>query len=185
MFLDEVEDFDSNPTQKSDNLNSTMQELWVVTDDKLNRKIEFTCKTLYKLQITQKESKEIERKYVLGYDVFWRYFGVDYSFCELADIKMFASMLLDTMFLEMPTMNIGRGKNNPDAIEEVHIKLKELNIVTHARHIVNIEDSKMPLTISLIGNEERYFGIKAVIYNRSKNKEDGVFFRVDTGMVYH
>ena len=60
----------------------------------------------------------------------------------------------------------------------MHIKLKEISIVCHQRHVVEVDNIKMPMTISLIGNHENYFGIKAVIYNRQKRKEDGVFLRV-------
>lgn len=54
---------------------------------------------------------------------------------------MFASMLLDTMELEMPTINLQRDANeDSDAEEEVHIKLKNISTVCHARHIIDIED---------------------------------------------
>lgn len=170
-----------DPSSLEKDPNSSQQELWVVRDDELNSRWEFTCKTLYKLQMTKKTSRELERKYYVPYDSLWKYFGVDISSCIAADIKMFTSFLLDTMELEMPTMNMQRNKNDDsDAEEEVHIKLKEIGIVWHARHIVDIEGTKLPLTISLIGNHEKYLGIKAVVYNRAKRKEEGVFLRVDT-----
>jgi hypothetical protein len=68
--------------------------------------------------------------------------------------------------------------DDSDTEEEVHIKLRDLNMVCHQRHVVDIEGFAMPITMSLIGNNEKYFGIKAVVYNRIKRKEDGIFLRV-------
>lgn len=156
-----------------------MQELWIVKDDTTNKRWEFICKTMYDIQITKNTNKRIERTYFIPYDEIWKIFGVDISVCDYSDIKMFASMLLDTMFLEMPTINMGRNKNDDsDTEEEIHIKLRDFNIVCHQRHVVDIEGVAMPITMSLIGNHEKYFGIKAVVYNRMKRKEDGIFLRV-------
>lgn len=38
----------------------------------------------------------------------------------------------------------------------------------------------MPLTISLIGNSNEYFGIKAVTFNRDTYREEGVFLKVNS-----
>lgn len=94
---------------------------------------------------------------------------------------MFVYMLLDSMKLEMPTMSIKSSiPVDPDTEEEIHIKLMPIETICHVRHIVNIENEKLPLTISLIGNGQVYFGIKAVTFNRIKMCENGVFLRVDT-----
>jgi hypothetical protein len=94
---------------------------------------------------------------------------------------MFMAMFLDTMELEMPTMNMSRGKfDDSDAEEEIHIKLREISIVCHERHIVEVDGLKVPLTISLVGNHEKYLGIKAVVFNRFTKKEEGTFLRVET-----
>lgn len=94
---------------------------------------------------------------------------------------MFTSMLLDCMTLEMPTMSIKTTLNeDQDAEEEVHIKFQPIREICHARHIINIENEKLPLTLSLIGNDRQYFGIKAVVFNRDKLREDGIFLKVRT-----
>jgi hypothetical protein len=93
---------------------------------------------------------------------------------------MFASLLLDSMKLEMPTMSMKRSINDdPDALEEIHIKLASIDSICHVRHIVELENQTVPLTISLIGNDKTYFGIKATTYNRELRLEKGVFLRVD------
>ena len=85
-------------------------------------------------------------------------------------------MLLDSMKFELTDLNTVPNKpKDPNHLEEAKFNF---SIVCHQRHIVDIEGVKMPMSISLIGNNEQYFGIKAVIYNRLKRKEDGVFFRV-------
>ena len=125
--------------------------------------------------------REIERTYNVPYENLWKYFGVDIDSCDRTDIKMFMSMLLDCMVLEMPTINMQRHKNeDSDVEEEVHIKLKPIETIWHARHIVDIEGTKLPITMSLIGCGEKYFGIKTVIYNRESLKEEGLFLRVET-----
>ena len=168
-----------NDNDKEDN--SLIQELWIVKDDKQNKQWIFTWITLYDVKISKNASKRLLRTLPFSYESLWKYFGVDIESCDRSDILMFASMLLDTMELEMPTINLQRDANeDSDAEEEVHIKLKNISTVCHARHIIDIEDWKVPLTISLIGNDEKYFGIKAVVFNRSKMKEEGVFLRVDT-----
>lgn len=165
----------------SQEFESTNQELWIIRDDPEHNRWEFICMTLYKLQITSKKLKEVERNHYFPYENLWKIFGVDRQQCSDNDIKMFLTMLLDTMVLEMPTMNTKHNKNeDSETEEEVHIMLRNIGIICHERHIVDVDGSKVPLTISLIGNQERYFGIKAVVYNRLKKKEDGIFLRVDT-----
>ena len=170
---------ESNPIDKEDN--SLVQELWIVKDDKQSKQWIFSWFTLYDVKISKNTSKRLIRTLSFPYDNLWKYFGVDIESCDRSDILMFASMLLDSMELEMPTINLQRDANeDSDAEEEVHIKLNTISTVCHARHIIDIEDCKVPLTISLIGNDEKYFGIKAVVFNRAKMKEEGVFLRVDT-----
>ena len=94
---------------------------------------------------------------------------------------MFAYILLDSMTLEAPTLGIKSTlEHDPNAEEEVHIKLMDFETVCHSRHILNIEDEPIALTISLFGNSTKYLGIKAVVFNRTKLREDGVFLKVDT-----
>lgn len=74
--------------------------------------------------------REIERTYNVPYENLWKYFGVDIDSCDRTDIKMFMSMLLDCMVLEMPTINMQRHKNeDSDVEEEVHIKLKPIETI--------------------------------------------------------
>ena len=93
---------------------------------------------------------------------------------------MFASMLLDSMAFEITDLNSLPNQSHNSEPEEAKIKFV---IVCHQRHIIDVEGVKMPMSISLIGNHERYFGIKAVVYNRLKRKEDGVFFRVSGNLI--
>ena len=109
------------------------------------------------------------------------YFGVDIEYWDRTDIKMFAYMLLDSMSLEAPTIGIKSSvEQDQNSEEEVHIKLMEFDTIWHTRHILNIEDEPIALTISLFGNNTRYFGIKATVFNRNKLREDGIFLKVET-----
>jgi len=165
----------------SKDLNGSKKELWVVKDDPRNKKWVFYCKTLFQLQITQNRKEEIERTHDIPYSNLWKYFGVDYESCDKSDIKMFISMLLDSMKLEMPTMSLKRTVNDdPDAEEEIHIKLTNIETICHARHIITVDEKSLPLTISLVGNDRLYFGIKAVTFNRQELSEHGIFLRVDS-----
>ena len=104
----------------------------------------------------------MERTLEVPYADLWKYFGVDFKSCDKNDIKMFLCLLLDSMKLEMPTMGMKKTINeNPDAEEEVHIKLVNIATVCHARHIINHHNKKFMLTISLIANDKTYLGIKA------------------------
>lgn len=114
------------------------------------------CECAY---VSEFYSREIERSIPIPYCNLWKYFGVDVDLCDRSDIKMFLSMLLDCMVLEMPTINMQRHQNeDQDFEEEVHIKIRPIEIICHARHIVDIERTKYPLTMSLIGCNEQYFG---------------------------
>ena len=162
-------------------LHSDRKQLWSVRDDHKNKKMVFVCQTLYKMQISKIKNEEIERQLEVKYEEIWKYFGVDVEYWDRTDIKMFAYMLLDSMTLEAPTLGIKSTlEHDPNAEEEVHIKLMDFETVCHSRHILNIEDEPIALTISLFGNSTKYLGIKAVVFNRRKLREDGVFLKVDT-----
>lgn len=127
------------------------------------------------------KTESVHRTLEIQYSDLWKYFGVTFESCDRSDIKMLMSMLLDSMKLEMPTMSMKRSINeDPDAEEEIYIKLQQIDTVCHARHILNIENERFPLTISLISNDTKYFGIKAVVFNRKTLREEGVFLKVDT-----
>lgn len=148
-------------------LQGSKKEMWFVRDNFDEKVFIFACKTLYNLKVTQNREDEVTRTLEIPHSDLWKYFGVTYDSCDRSDIKMFASLLLDSMKLEMPTMSMKRSINDdPDAMEEIHIKLAPIDSICHVRHIVNIENQAVPLTISLIGNDKTYFGIKATIYNR-------------------
>lgn len=157
------------------------KQLWIVRDTPSDSCWTFFCKTLYPLQVTQRKLEQVERTLTIPYSDLWKYFGVDYTSCDRSDIRMFMSMLLDSMKLEMPTITIKKSINTDvDAEEEIHIKLAPIDTICHVRHIVNIENDTIPFTMSLIGNGEVFFGIKAVAFNRNTLTESGVFLKVET-----
>lgn len=96
-------------------------------------------------------------------------------------MKMFANMVLESVEFEQTDVQKTPDKLKFEGPEEVKMKL---NIVCNQRHIVDIEKFKMPMTISLIGNDVNYFGVKAVVYNRRIRKEQGVFFRVSGKVIF-
>jgi hypothetical protein len=57
--------------------NPTIQEVWIVKDDPKHSRWEFICKTIYRLQVTKKTNKEVERSLFFPYENLWKYFGVD------------------------------------------------------------------------------------------------------------
>ena len=131
------------------------------------------------MPISNVRNEEIEREYKMPYEKLWEIFGVDVESCDRSEIKMFLSMLLDSMKLKMPTINIKSSNNDHE--EEVFISLDNIQTVCNVRHIIDIDRKRLPLTISLIGNGlNKYFGIKAVTFHREKYREEGVFLRVET-----
>ena len=156
------------------------KELWIVRDDPANKQWVFMCRTLYKVPITKNRKEEVERTYNLEYSSLWKYFGVDVGSCDRSDIKMFMNFILDSMKLKMPTINMRSADDDPDQEEEVYISIENIQTVCNVRHIVNIDGKRLPITLSLIGNSEIFFGIKIVTYHREDYFEQGVFLRVDT-----
>lgn len=94
---------------------------------------------------------------------------------------MFLSIYLNSLFLNMPTMNINKGdEEDSDDEEEVLISERGIDVVTHARRAIDVSGTKMPMTISLLGVENVYVGLKVVLFNSETLKEEGVFFTVDS-----
>ncbi|CAI2371002.1 unnamed protein product [Moneuplotes crassus] len=155
--------------------NHTIQQLWIVKDDPKNERWEFICKPMYELQLKDGKKKVSVTK-IFTYESLWKIFGVDIASCEPEDIQMFANMVLESIVFDITDLNQVPNQPKTEGPEEVKMKL---NIICHQRHVVDIEKFKMPMSISLIGNQENYFGIKAVVYNRRNRREEGVFFRIN------
>lgn len=61
---------------------------------------------------------------------------------------MFAGLLLKTLFLHMPTMELNKGDlEDSDYEEEVNIGQKKIECVIHMRKLLDIHGDKIPLTI--------------------------------------
>ena len=63
----------------------------------------------------------------MPYEKLWEIFGVDVESCDRSEIKMFLSMLLDSMKLKMPTINMKSA--NSDHEEEVYVCLENIQTV--------------------------------------------------------
>ena len=94
---------------------------------------------------------------------------------------MLAGLLLQTMFLHMPTMELCKGDaEDSDYEEDVSIAMKKVESVVHIRKLLDVHGDKIPLTIQLLGYDSRwYLGIKVVMYNPHLIKEAGFFFTVN------
>jgi hypothetical protein len=81
----------------------------------------------------------------------------------------------------MPTMEINKGDaEDSDYEEEVNINMRKIECVVHMRKLLDINGEKVPLTISLLGYDNKsYLGIKVVAYNPQQIKELGFFFTVN------
>lgn len=80
---------------------------------------------------------------------------------------MLAALLLQTLFLHMPTMDLNKGDaEDSDYEEEVNINRRKIESVVHLRKLLDVDGEKIPLTIQLLGYDNTaYLGIKVVAYN--------------------
>lgn len=80
---------------------------------------------------------------------------------------MIAALLMQALFLHMPTMELNKGDaEDSDYEEEVNVSLRKIEVVVHMRKLLDVNGEKVPLTISLLGFDNRqYLGIKVVAYN--------------------
>lgn len=80
---------------------------------------------------------------------------------------MIAALLMQALFLHMPTMELNKGDaEDSDYEEEVNVSLRKIEVVVHMRKLLDVNGDKVPLTISLLGFDNRqYLGIKVVAYN--------------------
>jgi len=94
---------------------------------------------------------------------------------------MLAALLLQTLFLHMPTMELNKGDaEDSDYEEEANINMLKVECVVHIRKLLDINGEKIPLTIQLLGYDNKsYLGIKVVAYNPHLIKELGFFFTVN------
>lgn len=94
---------------------------------------------------------------------------------------MLGALLMQTLFLHMPTMELSKGDaEDSDYEEEVLISMRKIECVIHMRKLLDVNGEKIPLTISLLGfNNKQYLGIKVAAYNPSLIKELGFFFSVN------
>ena len=61
---------------------------------------------------------------------------------------MLGGMLLHTLFLHMPTMELNKGDaEDSDYEEEVNISMRKIECVVHMRKLLDVNGDKVPLTI--------------------------------------
>ena len=94
---------------------------------------------------------------------------------------MLAALVLNTLFLHMPTMDLNKGDDeDSDYEEEVNINMRKIDSVAHMRKLLDVYGEKIPLTIQLLGYDNNTFlGVKVVVYNPILIKELGFFFTVN------
>ena len=94
---------------------------------------------------------------------------------------MLGALLMQTLFLLMPTLLLNKGEaEDSDYEEEANISMKKIECVIHIRKLLDVNGDKVPLTIQLLGfDNQHYLGVKVVTYNPQLTKELGFFFSVD------
>jgi len=61
---------------------------------------------------------------------------------------MLAALVLNTLFLHMPTMDLNKGDDeDSDYEEEVNINMRKIDSVAHMRKLLDVYGEKIPLTI--------------------------------------
>jgi hypothetical protein len=80
---------------------------------------------------------------------------------------MLSSLLLQLLYLHMPTMELNKGDaEDSDYEEEVNINMRKIESVVHIRKLLDVYGEKIPLTIQLLGyDNSSYLGIKVTAYN--------------------
>jgi hypothetical protein len=67
---------------------------------------------------------------------------------DRSQIVMLAALLLQTLFLHMPTMELNKGDaEDSDYEEEANINMLKVECVVHIRKLLDINGEKIPLTI--------------------------------------
>jgi hypothetical protein len=79
-------------------------ELWVMRDSPLTNELEIICQTLYNVRIKKHTNIKLTKDWKFNYNNLWQMFGVDRNEIDRAEFIMFASMILDSLYLNMPTM---------------------------------------------------------------------------------
>mmetsp|Transcript_9981 Transcript_9981/g.9917 ORF Transcript_9981/g.9917 Transcript_9981/m.9917 type:complete len:177 (+) Transcript_9981:452-982(+) len=99
---------------------------------------------------------------------------------DRSQLIMFSAMLLNSLFLHMPTMEMNRGEQeDSDYEEEINIAQKKIEPVEQIRKIIEMQGEKVILTIYLLGYDQTFLGIKVSIYNSALIKDLGFFLTVD------
>ena len=166
-------------------------------DDLKGQCFRIVCRTLYDVRLKKRVQTQIERFHKVDYQQLWVIFGINLGPAALtksssqgkkaeegidrAQVVMVAALLLQTHFLHMPTMEINKGDaEDSDYEEEANIAMRKVDCVVHIRKLLDVNGEKLPLTISLLGfDNKHYLGIKVVVFNPTLIKELGFFFTVN------
>jgi len=157
------------------------QELWCMKDEQMTNGVRVSCQTLYDVRVKKRVNEPLERSLWISSEEYQNLFGINRADMDRAQLIMFSHLMINMLFLNMPTIELSKGDfEDSDNEEEVLISWRKLDCVTHKRKIIEAEGFKVPFTIQLLGyNSQNYLGIKASCFNPVTLSETGVFFIVD------
>lgn len=94
---------------------------------------------------------------------------------------MISALILKTLFLHMPTMDLNKGEaEDSDYEEEINISQKKIDCMTYLRRQLDVQGDKMPFTIQLLGFDNKYYlGIKVSAFTPALIRDQGFFFTVN------
>merc|ERR1712176_246127 len=76
-------------------------------------------------------------------------------------------------------MELNKGDDEySDTEEKAMISAKNIESITHVRRMIEVKGKQKPATISLLGYEKRFIGIKVTLFSPETASETGFFLIV-------
>ena len=116
---------------------------------------------------------QIVRKIAYPFINLWKEYGVDYKSLTIGAQQYFIAEILRRCTLYIP-----KDIEESTADEDIEIEIKPLVEVNYYRGLVG-SNYKFPITLTSVGFKSELIGIKAVVYDLAKIKENGMFFIVN------
>ena len=155
-------------------------ELWCVKDLPKKQEIKFSVQTLYNLRLKKHSMETVFRDHSLPYRGIWSNFGLIKLDLTRTELHLITHLYLNTLSLFLPTMELNKGDDEDSENEEkALIQNKHIETVTYTRRMVEMKDRYLPATLSLLGCENNYLGIKVTLFDPLTVSDTGFFLTID------
>ena len=76
-------------------------------------------------------------------------------------------------------MNKGDDESGSETEEKALIQCKPIDTVMFVRRMLKVEDKYMPISLSLLAVEDKFFGIKVTLFDSHNVSDSGFFLTID------